>query len=162
MLPESDTDSAIPLLLSAPLGNSLDLFELLDRCRHLADALIESDNHTERMALCGRLLAGLEVLRSALDATLPPHLIDRLTIDAATPDDYRGPFSTDSETLREYCAALTLLLLQHQQTAQQEASITGLLSELVSVLVTDLKAPRFVQTEAGLMMIGGEGGKGVH
>jgi len=52
----------LPLLLSAPLGNSLDLFELLDRYRHHADALIESDNHIERMALCGRLLAGLMMI----------------------------------------------------------------------------------------------------
>lgn len=162
VLPESDTHSAIPLLISAPLGNSLDLFDLLDRCRHHADALLESDNHTERMALCGRLLAGLEVLRSVLQAPLPQHLIDRLTTDAATPGNYRCPLATDSETLREYCAALAQLLLQHQQTAQQQESVTGLLSELVSVLVTDLKAPRYVRTEAGLMMIGGEGGKGVH
>ena len=55
--------------------------------------------------------ATLDLLQ-LLKAPLPEHLFERLTVDAAEPDNYRCPLSTDSEMLREYCAALTMLLLQ--------------------------------------------------
>lgn len=146
-------DSAITTLLKTPLDASMDLFQILDICQYHSDALIESDDNTERMALCGRLLAGLKMLKAGLNAPLPEHLIERLTVKMAEPDNYRCPLSTDSETLREYCSALTMLLLQRQSSAEQEEHITGLLFELINVLVEDLKAPRFVRTDAGLVMI---------
>ncbi|WP_435928496.1 hypothetical protein [Dryocola sp. BD613] len=147
-------ESAITTLLKAPFGAAIDLFQVLDCCQNLADALIENDDHIERMALCGRLYAGLEVLKVVLKAPLPAHLIERLTVEVAKEEDYPCPLSTDSETLREYCAALTMLLLQRQQSAEQEEHITGLVFELIGILVEDLKAPRFVRTAAGLVMIG--------
>lgn len=155
-------ESAITTLLKTPLGATHDLFQVLDACQHYVDALIENDDNTECMALCGRLLAALEVLKVALKAPLPAHLIERLTVDVAEPDNYRGPLSTDSETLREYCSALTILLLQHQQAPEQEEQITGLLFELINVLVEDLKTPRFVRTDNGLAMISGEAVPGIH
>ena len=160
--PQSVIESAITTLIKTPLGATHDLFQVLDACQHYVDALIENDDSTECMALCGRLLAAFEVLKVALKAPLPTHLIERLTVDVAEPDNYRGALSTDSETLREYCAALTLLLLQRQQSAEQEEHITGLLFELVNVLVEDLKTPRFVRTEGGLAMISGEAVPGIH
>lgn len=155
-------ESAITTLLKTPLGATHDLFQVLDACQHYVDALIENDNNTERMALCGRLLAALEVLKVALNTPLPAHLIERLTVDVAEPDNYRIPLSTDSETLREYCSALTILLLQCQQSPEQEEQITGLLLELINVLVEDLKTPRFVRTDGGLAMISGEALPGIH
>ncbi|KFC77139.1 hypothetical protein [Buttiauxella agrestis] len=158
----SVNETAITALLKTPLGAHLDLFQILDACQHHVDALIENDDNTECMALCGRLLAALEVLKVALKTPLPAHLIERLTVDVAEPDNYRAPLSTDSETLREYCSALTILLLQHQQSPEQKEHITGLLFELVNVLVEDLKAPRFVSTDGGLVMISGEAVPGIH
>ena len=160
--PPSVNETAITSLLKAPLGAHLDLFQLLDNCQHHVDALIENDDNTECMALCGRLYAALEMLKFALKAPLPAHLIECLTVNVAEPDNYRGPLSTDSETMREYCAALTMLLLQHQPSPEQKEHITGLLFELVNVLVEDLKAPRFVSTDAGLVMISGEAVPGIH
>ncbi|MFP2515079.1 hypothetical protein [Buttiauxella agrestis] len=158
----SVNEAAITSLLKTPFGAHLDLFQILDNCQHHVDALIENDDNTECMALCGRLLAALEVLKVALKAPLPAHLIERLTVDVAESDNYRGPLSTDSETLREYCSALTILLLQRQQSPEQKEHITGLLFELVNVLVEDLKAPRFVSTDGGLVMISGEAVPGIH
>jgi len=155
-------ESAITTLLKTPLGATHDLFQVLDACQHYVDALIENDDNTECMALCGRLYAALEMLKFALKAPLPAHLIERLTVDVAEPDNYRGALSTDSETLREYCAALVMLLLQRQQSPEQSEHITGLLFELINVLVEDLKAPRFVQTDGGLVMISGEALPGIH
>ena len=159
---QSGIESAITTLLKTPLHAAMDLFQVLDCCQYFADALIESDDHTERMALCGRLYAALEALKIVLKAPLPEHLIERLTVDAAEPDNYRCPLSTDSETLREYCAALTMLLLQHQSSPEQKEQITGLVFELIGVLVEDLKAPRFIRTDAGLMMIGGDATHEIH
>jgi hypothetical protein len=160
--PQPVVESAITALLKTPLGATHDLFQILDCCQFHVDALIENDNNTECMALCGRLLAALDVLKDVLKAPLPTHLIERLTVDVAEPDNYRGALSTDSETMREYCASLTLLLLQRQQSAEQEEQITGLLFELVNVLAEDLKTPRFVRTDAGLVMISGEAVPGIH
>lgn len=57
---------------------------------------------------------------------------------------------------------MTLLVLHHQQTAPQQKSVTGLLSELAPVRVMDSKALRYVRIEVGLMIKGGEGGKAVY
>lgn len=157
-----EIEPVITTLLKTPLAISMDLFQILDCCQQHADALIENHDNTERMALCGRLFAGLEMLKSSLIAPLPEHLIQRLTADVAEPDNYRCPLSTDSETLREYCMALTMLLLQNQQSPEQEEHITGLLFELINVLAEDLKAPRFIRTDAGLVMISGGAKAEIH
>lgn len=157
-----EIESAITLLLKTPLGATHDLFQLLDGCQRYADALIENDNNTECMALCGRLLAGLEVMKGTLKAPLPDHLIKRLTVNNIDADDYRCPISTDSETLREYCVALTIVLLNHQESAEQKAHITGMLFEMVNLLVDDLKAPRFIDTGEGLAMISGQKVSAIH
>jgi hypothetical protein len=150
-----EIEPAITALLKTPLGLGMDLFQLLDACEFHADALIENDDNTERMALCGRLFVGLEALKTVLKEPLPAHLIKRLTVGIAEEDNYRSPLTTDSETLREYCVALTLLLLQRQQPIQQEEHITEMLFEWINVLAEDLKTPRFVRTSTGLAMISG-------
>ncbi|WP_435955658.1 hypothetical protein [Dryocola sp. BD626] len=57
------------------------------------------------------LLAGLEILRCSLIAPLPQHLIELRTLNLDDSNDYRCPLSADAETPREYCSALTMLLL---------------------------------------------------
>lgn len=149
-------------LLKKPQGGAMDLFQSLDICQQYVDELIEINNHTEYMALCGRLLAGLEVLKSVLNMPLPEYLIEQLTVNNAEHDNYRIPLSTDSETLRQYCSALTLVLLNQQETPEQQEQIQGMLFEMMNTLVEDLKAPRFMRTDSGLVMISGGGAASVH
>ncbi|MDW8845085.1 hypothetical protein SD961_04130 [Erwinia sp. MMLR14_017] len=149
--PTPECKPTFDTLLKMPIGTTMDLFQILDCCQSLVDALIETDDNNNRMALCGRLYAALKVSEVVLKAPLPASLIERLTADVAEAEDYCCPLSADSETLREYCAALTLLLLQHQQPPEQEEQIAGVLYELIGVLNEDLKAPRFVRTTDGLL-----------
>ncbi|SQA96535.1 Uncharacterised protein [Cedecea neteri] len=69
-IPPHDRAFAVTLatLLEKPQGAAMDLFQVLDTCEQYAGHLLENKNHTQRMALCGRLLAGLEVLKSVLKA----------------------------------------------------------------------------------------------
>lgn len=138
----SQSESAISTLLKTPLGASKDLFQIIEGCQCYVDALTENDNNTECMALCGRLLAGLEVSKSVLQAPLPQALIDRLTVTESDSDAICPLVPTDSETLRKYCSALTMLLLNQQETDEQKNHIIGMLFEMVNLLADDLKAPR--------------------
>ena len=152
----------IAALLKIPLGVTHDLFQVLDICQRYADELIETNNHAEYMALCGRLLAGLNVLKVVLKSPLPKHLIEQLTVSENNAGEYRSPITTDSETTCEYCSALTMLLLNQQVTVDQQDHITELLFDLLMMLAEDLKAPRFIHTTTGLAMIGGEAVQGIH
>ncbi|RJT26869.1 hypothetical protein [Buttiauxella izardii] len=143
-------------LLKIPLGTNHDLFQVVDICQRYADELIEANNHAEYIALCGRLLAGLNVLKAVLKLPLPDYLIERLTLDENNPDEYHRSLPTDSETTCEYCFSLTMVLLNQQATMDQQEHIAELLFELLTTLAEDLKAPRFIRTENGLAMIGGE------
>jgi hypothetical protein len=40
--------------------------------------------------------------------------------------------------------------------------ITGILFEMVNLLAEDLKAPRFMRAESGLVMMSGEAVPGIH
>ncbi|WLS79047.1 hypothetical protein Q3V30_00575 [Erwinia pyri] len=151
--PVPECEPSFDTLLKIPLGTTMDLFQILDCCQNLVDTLIDTSDNNSRMALCGRLYAALKVLEVVLKAPLPAYLIERLTVEIAEAEGYHCPLSTDSETLRQYCAALTLLLLQRQQSPEQEEQIAGLLYELIGVLTEDLKAPRFVRTADGITMI---------
>lgn len=53
-----------------------------------------------------------------------------------------------------------MLLLQRQQTAEQNEQVTGLLFELVNVLIEDLKTPRFVRTDSWISDDKRRGGAG--
>lgn len=152
---QTDLATDIATRLKKPLGVTMDLFQVLDGCQQFIDALMMSHDITQRMALCGRLYAGLEVLKRVMKAPLPDHLIQQLTTDAKTASEYRSPLTQDAETVCEYCAALTMLLLQQQQSPEQEETVSDMLCELFDLLITDLKAPRFIRTETGLTMIGG-------
>ncbi|OAT25432.1 hypothetical protein M976_03776 [Buttiauxella ferragutiae ATCC 51602] len=152
----------IAALLKIPLGATHDLFQVVDICQRYADELIEVHNHAEYIALCGRLLAGLNVLKVVLKSPLPKHLIEQLTVNENNFAECRNPLSTDSETACEYCSALTMVLLNQQIMPEQQEQISELLFELLTMLAEDLKAPRFIRTTMGLAMIGGEAVPGIH
>ncbi|OAE10025.1 hypothetical protein [Pantoea sp. OXWO6B1] len=146
-------ESAISNLLKTPLGTTHDLFLVLDACGRYVDALVECNDIADRMALCGRLLAALEVLKVLLDKPLPEHLIKRLTLEKGDDRACRSRDSIDSEEMRQYCSALTLVLLNQQAPADLQKHITGLLFQMVNIMTDDLTAPRFVRTASGLVMI---------
>lgn len=152
----------ITALLKTPLGATDDLFHVLNVCRCWAGELIETDNHVEYIALCGRLLSGFNVLRAVLDNPLPQYLIEQLTVEEGQLDKLRTPLETESETLCEYCSALTMVLLNQELSAEQQVQITDLLYEVFGMLEEDLKAPRFVRTKKGLAMIDGGVLPGIH
>ena len=104
----------------------------------------------------------MSVLKVVLQAQLPDHLIKTLTVDLTQPDNYPCALTTDSETLREYCASLIIVLLNQLESPEQQEHIIGILSELVNVLAEDLKAPRFVNTAKGLVVMSGEAVSVVH
>jgi hypothetical protein len=54
--------------------------------------------------------------------------------------------------MRQYCSALTLVLLNQQAPADLQKHITGLLFQMVNIMADDLTAPRFLRTESGLMI----------
>ncbi|WP_435929959.1 hypothetical protein [Dryocola sp. BD613] len=149
-------------LLKIPLGATHDLFQVLDICQLYADELIETHNHAEYIALCGRLLAGLKVLNVVLKSPLPEHLIEQLTVKESDVGEYHNPLLPDSETVCEYCTALTMVLLNQQVSPDQQEHIAELLSEMLAMFTEDLKAPRFIRTTAGLAMLGGEAVPGIH
>ncbi|AIR64352.1 hypothetical protein [Cedecea neteri] len=156
------TQSEISALLKTPLGTSHDLFQVLDICERYAEVLIENKDIVERMALCGRLYAGLEVLKVVLDKPLPEHLIASLTAEKSEIKDDNWTLTAESDLLREYCSALTLVLLNQQESAEQQGTITGLLFELINVLNDSLRAPRFVRTDSGLAIIDSLAGNNLH
>ena len=92
-------------------------------------------------------------MKVLLDKPLPEHLIKRLTLEKGDDKACRSRDSIDSEEMRQYCSALTLVLLNQQAPAGLQKHITGLLFQMINIMTDDLTAPRFVQTESGLVMI---------
>ena len=121
---------------------TLDLFELLDACETLSDELIECSSHAHRQALYVRLALCLAAMEEELEKPLPQYLIDRLTAEKLV-DSQPQHLAGDSELLRQYCFALTQILISQRQTAEVNEVLNGLLFELVNLLIEDLLVPRF-------------------
>lgn len=95
-------------LLSVPFSAATDFTDLADYCNHFAETLIECHDPALKMALCGRLNTCLALLRPTLGEPIPPHLIDRFTVD--TLPDVSPGFTPDADLLCDYCLALTQIL----------------------------------------------------
>jgi hypothetical protein len=68
-------------LLSVHFNAATDFTVLADHCENFAETLIENDDPTLKMALCGRLNAALTLLQPTLLEPVPPHLVESLTVD---------------------------------------------------------------------------------
>lgn len=68
-------------LLAVPFNAATDFTVLADHCENFAETLIENDDPTLKMALCGRLSAALMLLQPTLLEPVPPHLVESLTVD---------------------------------------------------------------------------------
>lgn len=69
-------------LLAVPFNASTDFTVLASHCENFAETLIENNDPTLKMALCGRLNACLTLLHPTLLEPVPPHLVESLTVDA--------------------------------------------------------------------------------
>ncbi|WP_330983372.1 MULTISPECIES: hypothetical protein [Enterobacterales] len=128
-------------VLTLPFSAATDFTDLADYCDRFAETLIECNETTQKLALLGRMGACLAVLRPTLDEPIPPHLIERFTVDtlpAASPF-----FEPDAEALCDYCQSLVQVLCQQSLLPETEKSLKGLLCELVWMFAGELKAPRW-------------------
>ncbi|MFT8210376.1 MAG: hypothetical protein ACMZI0_07000 [Symbiopectobacterium sp.] len=138
-------------LLDIPFSATTDFTVLAVHCERFADTLLESDDPTLKIALCGRLTAYLTLLRATLNAPVPPHLIESLTVDVLPVT--RPCFEPDTESLCDYCMTLAQLVTERALSLEAERALTGLLAELVWFFSAELKAPRWVRTENGVESI---------
>ncbi|MFG6654400.1 hypothetical protein ACG0Z5_08035 [Scandinavium sp. M-37] len=135
-------------LLTLPFSASSDFLDLAECCDRFAETLVEcgSDESVYKLALLGRLGACLALLAPTLNDPIPPHLVDRLTVDKfPEPESY---FDPDHTALCEYCQALTQLLCQQTLPPEMEVTLRGLLCELVWMFAADMKAPRWERQSA--------------
>ncbi|PWW05871.1 hypothetical protein [Mangrovibacter plantisponsor] len=134
----------------------MDLLELASLCESLVGELLEAAHHPTRMALCGKLLCALESLKYVLDSPVPAHCVQALT---GTAEEVRSmPFllGAESQTLRQYCASLTLVLLSGTLLEEDRQIITGLLFDLVNHLRDDIHTPCFIKTPEGIVNMYGD------
>ncbi|WP_034456910.1 hypothetical protein [Buttiauxella noackiae] len=131
-----------PLNLS--FGADTDFTVLADYCEHFADAMIECNSPGLKRALCYRLAECCELIQPKLNDPIPQHLVASLTVDKLP--DSAPTFEPDSDHLCGYCHTLAQILSNHNFTAAEEKSLTGLLFELSCYFADEVRAPRFVRT----------------
>ena len=131
-------------LLVIPFSAVTNFTTLADYCEHFAETIIECHDLALKMAPCGRLSTCLALLRPTLGEPIPPHLIDRFTVDVLP--DVLPEFTPDADLLCDYCLALAQVLLGRSLLPETETTLTGLLCDLVWYFADGLKAPRWIRT----------------
>lgn len=131
-------DNVIQHLIALPLPASADLFEVADLCAAFASVLVETDNTSERHALCGRLLHGLAAMERLCDDDLPPHLIEQLIAGNAAPSCMPDSWQ-DTATPLSYAQALAIQGNTLPQGVNE--ALTGLLHDMVYLLADFVKEP---------------------
>ncbi|APP19511.1 hypothetical protein PAG72_00120 [Klebsiella pneumoniae] len=138
-------------LLAVPFNAASDFTVLAGHCETFAETLIESNDPTLKMALCGRLNACLTLLQPTLLDPVPPHLIESLTVDTLPANSPR--FEPECTELCRYCLALTQTLAGQGFYSEMEKHLSGLLYELISYFAAEMKAPRWLRTSEGVKFI---------
>lgn len=132
-------------LFTTPFDHTTDFTELADNCERFVDVLVECDDPTHKMALCGRLSTCLALLQPTLNEPIPAHLKDNLTVNVLPLDIV--------DQLGRYCQLLTHLLLTCSLSERDERVAIDLLQDLVGFFSDILKAPRWLQTDQGSILI---------
>lgn len=127
-------------LIALPLPASADLFDVADLCAAFASALVETDDVSERNALCGRLLYALGELERRCEDDLPPHLIEQLITRDATPSCMPDSWQ-DTLTPVTYAQGLAQAILGNTLPQGVNIALTGLLHDLVFLLAEFVKEP---------------------
>lgn len=131
--------------LALSFSAATDFNILADYCDLFAQDLIECHEPVAKLALLGRLNAGLALLRPVIGQPIPAHLIARFTAEKL-PDPQMN-FEPESETLCEYCQSLTQVLSQQSLLPETETTLKGLLCELVWMFAANMQAPQWVTTK---------------
>ncbi len=118
-------------LLAVPFNAATDFTVLAGHCETFAETLIESNDPTLKMALCGRLNACLTLLQPTLLEPVPPHLIESLTVDTLPANSPR--FEPECTELCRYCLSLTQTLAGQGFYSEMEKYLSGLLYELIKL-----------------------------
>lgn len=138
-------------LLTIPFSAATDFTVLAEHCETFAETLIDTDDPTLKMALCGRLNACLTLLHPTLLDPIPPHLIESLTVDKLPVTTPR--FEPDCTELCHYCLALTQTLAGQGFSSETDKHLSGLLYELIGYFPAEMKAPRWIRTADGVKFI---------
>ncbi|EJH1735995.1 hypothetical protein NCT62_002588 [Escherichia coli] len=140
-------------LLAIPFNAATDFTVLADHCENFAETLIESNDPTLKMALCGRLNACLMLLQPTLLEPVPPHLVESLTVDTL-PVSYPR-FEPECTELCHYCIALTQTLSGLGFASETEKHLSWLLYDLINYFAAEMKAPRWLRNADGVKFIDG-------
>ncbi|MEY8712993.1 hypothetical protein A9B99_20890 [Mangrovibacter phragmitis] len=138
-------------LFTFPLSAITDFTGLASYCENIADALPETHDTTLKMALFGRLNTCLTVLQPTLLDPVPEHLVESLTVDTLPVTSPQ--LAPDCTALCRYAMALVQTLMQQGLPPETEQQLTGLLSELINYFAAEMKAPRWLRTEQGVVNI---------
>lgn len=141
-LSDSSHVNFIEQLIALPLPASADLFEVVDICAAFASTLVETDEASERTALCGRLLHALDALAHRCDDDLPPHLIAQLIAGDAAPSCMPDSWQ-DTATPVMYAQALAQAIVGNTLPQSVNTALTGLLHDMVYLLAEFVKEPYF-------------------
>lgn len=143
--------TSIHTLITRPFNHLTDFIELADNCERYVEAMVEADDPRVKLALCGRLSTSLSLLMPTLNDPIPPEMVATLTID--TLPTHLPVFEPETDTLCRYCQELTQLTMSGMLTSEQQRVIEDLLFELVSYFSDRLKAPRWLRTEQGDVLL---------
>ncbi|MCK7317300.1 hypothetical protein L8P35_11350 [Enterobacter cloacae] len=130
----------IQQLIALPLPATADLFEVVDLCATFASVLVETDNVSERDALCGRLLHAMTALERLCDDDLPQHLIEQLIAGDAEPSCMPDSWQ-DTATPVKYAQALAQAIQGNTLPQSVNNALTGLLRDMVYLLADFVKEP---------------------
>ncbi|WP_337018805.1 hypothetical protein [Leclercia sp. AS011] len=136
-------------LFTIPFDHNTDFTELADNCARFVDVLVECDDPTQKMALCGRLSACLALLQPTLLEPVPEHLKASLTV-VDLPLEL-PVFEPEVDPVGRYCQLLTQLLLNQSLSKSDERVAGDLLQKLVEFYSDTLKAQRWLRTEEGVV-----------
>ncbi|WP_296244454.1 hypothetical protein [uncultured Enterobacter sp.] len=139
-------------LFTTPFSHNTDFTELADNCQRYCEALVEETDPARKIALCGRLASTLTLLRPMLLEPLPEHLQERLTVDVFP--EREPAFHAESDQLCRYCEVITQLLMGGALAPESARVMGDLLYELTGYFADQLKAPRWLRTEAGVALLG--------
>nr|WP_318384182.1 hypothetical protein [uncultured Enterobacter sp.] len=143
--------SQVHPLLAVPFNAATDFTVLADHCENFAETLIENDDPTLKMALCGRLNACLTLLKPTLLEPVPPHLVDSLTVDTLPANSPQ--FGAECTELCCYCLALTQTLAGQGFASETEKQLSWLLYDLINDFTAQMKAPRWLRTQEGVIAL---------
>ncbi|TDN57304.1 hypothetical protein [Scandinavium goeteborgense] len=141
------------MLFTVPFTSTTDFTELADNCERFVEVIVECDDPAQKMALCGRLSACLDLLQPALLEPIPTYLVASLTVEEIPAD--LPTLEMEADQLGDYCQALTQLLLSGSLATKTERTIRDLLYQLVFYFAGTLKAPRWLKTEDGIVSLEG-------